>query len=242
MALFSRKPGFEFPTDQDRVTIVGATGSGKSTAGFWLFSQAANFDKMPWILVDYKGEEIIAEMIKRGDANVISLEKDVPKAPGIYVVKPDPQKPQALIDFLWRIYRRGRVGVVLDELMSVPNQDSRNPENNPVLALYTQGRSKRIPLWAFSQRPSRVSISAFSEATFIWEFALNRSEDRARVREYIPDHEPLFDDEKPLPRYYSKWWDSKRRIALPLNPVPKAPEILDTVTHRIDTMKRDEKL
>lgn len=239
MSLFNRSQKFEFPGNDDRVAIVGATGSGKSTAGLWLFSESASFNKQPWIIVDYKGEKIVAQMLKRGDANLIDMTKAIPKRPGIYVVKPHPQRPEEIIDFLWKVYDRNKIGVFIDELMSVPKQFDLH--NNPLQALLTQGRSKEIPMYLLTQRPARVSISTFSDATFIWEFELNRADDRKTVREYIPDNNTLFATEGGLPRYWSRWWDSKRRLAFKLKPVPNASVILDTVSHRIDKMQSTAK-
>lgn len=240
MPLFREPKTFVPPTDQDRVAIVGATGSGKSTFAFWLFGETANYDRMPWIIIDYKGEEIVQALLKNKDAFLVSLDKPVPTKPGIYVVRPTPRDPEQILNYLWLIYANGRCGVIFDELMMVPKQ--YDIHNNPVQALLTQGRSKRIPLYLLAQRPARVNISTFSEATFIAEFRLYKKDDLIRVQEYIPENNPIFADRKPLPRYYCKWWDSRREMALVLKPAPGASEILDIVAHRVDRMRQHEKL
>ena len=240
MALFRRSTKFIPPGNEDRTAIVGATGSGKSTFAFYLFAEYASFDRMPWIIVDYKGEKILAEIIRNKDAFVIPMDKPLPDRPGIYVIRPDPEEPEAIVSFLWKVYRAGRCGVFFDELTMVPNQNL--VRDNPLRALLTQGRSKQIPLYLLTQRPVGVNVSVFSEATFIAQFELNRPEDVNRVQEYIPFNNPVFADKKPLPRYWSKWWDSKRRLALRLRPAPDAGVIVDRIADRVDRMRERRKV
>jgi len=236
MPLFKKPANFVYPGDTDRTAICGMTGSGKSTFALWLFSVSANFDRMPWIFIDYKGEDIIQQILKNKDAKLLDMNKPIPKEKGIYVVKPSPRDPELILDFLWKVYEAEKTGLFFDELMMLPKQFDLH--NNPFQAILTQGRSKRIPCFLLTQRPARVSVSTFSEATYISEFELNKKDDRARVEEYIPDNNALFADDKPLPRYWSKWYDSKRKIALKLKPSPDAKEILDTISRRVDDMEQ----
>jgi hypothetical protein len=48
---------WRLPGDLDRVSIVGKTGSGKTTAGLFLLNEMNSFTKMPWIIVDYKRDD-----------------------------------------------------------------------------------------------------------------------------------------------------------------------------------------
>src|SRR5208282_198560 len=86
------RSGFRFPGPQDRVTINGMTGSGKSTFALWLFAECADYNKKPWILVDFKGEHIISHIVTEKLAEIISIRDAIPKQPGVYVVRPDPRK------------------------------------------------------------------------------------------------------------------------------------------------------
>ncbi len=72
------------PGDQHRHAIVGQTGSGKTTFGLWMLSRRS-FDKMPWIIVDAKRDDIIADIPHQEEIDVGSK---IPKHPGLYVVRP----------------------------------------------------------------------------------------------------------------------------------------------------------
>lgn len=242
MPLFRKPDEFEFPGPTDRVAIVGATGEGKSTFAFYLFAVSADFDKKPWFLVDYKGEVIIKKLLAERDATLISLEKPPPKKPGIYVVKPDPEKPSEMASWLWKVYRAGNAGLFFDELSMVPEFKGAAGGGGPLKSILTQGRSKNIPVYGLVQRPVDVNLHTFSEANFIGEFYLKKTADRDRVREYIPDGDPIFYDDKPLPRYWSRWWDDKRRKSYILRPAPPETQILDTIAARVYRIERHRSL
>src|ERR1700733_11873974 len=80
------KSGFIFPGSTDRVTVNGMTGSGKSTFAIWCFAESADFDKKPWIFLDFKGEAIIRQALKEGIFKPWSIHDDLPKDAGIFVV------------------------------------------------------------------------------------------------------------------------------------------------------------
>src|SRR5271154_686065 len=86
------KSGFIYPVPRDRVTINGMTGSGKSTFALWLFGESADFDKKPWVLLDYKGEVLIQSLLTEDLAERLDLNQSIPTRPGIFVVTPDARK------------------------------------------------------------------------------------------------------------------------------------------------------
>lgn len=243
MALFPSRREFEGPGPTDRVAIVGTTGEGKTVFAMWLFSEYADFDKKPWVLVDYKGEILFDEMMRAKDAELIALDKPPPERPGIYVVKPRPREPDRMADFIWNVYERGNCGLVFDELSMVPEFKGAAGGGGPLKSVYTQGRSKRIPVWGLVQRPVDVNLHAFSEADFIAEFYLKKRADRDRIDEYIPDDDPIFTPRrKPLERRWCRWWDDKRRISLVLKAAPPPKESLDTIAHRVAVMRERRKI
>lgn len=243
MRLFRGPRNFEFPGPDDRVAIAGATGSGKSTFGLWLLAEGADFDKKPYVLVDYKGEVIINELLASGVARKIELHESAPKTPGIYVLKPGPQDQEEMATWLWKVWRSGKVGLFFDELSMVPNFDGAGRTGGPLKSILTQGRSKEIPVYGLTQRPVGVNISVFSEAQFIVAFKLKKTSDKERVAEYIPDDVKLFDKRAPtLPPHWSRWWDDKRDIALTLRPSPPAETVLDIFETRVDAMRQRSRL
>ena len=70
------------PDDSKRLYIIGRTGSGKTVAGVWHLSHRS-WRKMPWVIVDYKGDELIARL----PATEIRNWK-VPSEPGLYILRP----------------------------------------------------------------------------------------------------------------------------------------------------------
>ena len=242
MSLFRKSREFVFPGPADRVAIVGSTGAGKTVFAFWLFSESADFDKKPWIIVDYKGETLADQLIERGDAKRMKLDEPLPTKPGIYIVKPRPREPRAMADYLWNIYERGKTGLLFDELSMVPEFKGEAGGGGPLKSILTQGRSKIIPVYGLVQRPVDVNLHTFSEAQFISEFYLKKKADRERVDEYLPDGNPVFEKRKLLPDHWSRWWDDRRRVALILRPAPGPDFLLDTITNRIDRMRAKQKL
>ena len=73
--------GVRFPNDSNRHAIIGATGSGKTMFGMWSLSRRS-FDTMPWVIFDYKREELIAAV----DPIEIDPREMPPKHPGLYVL------------------------------------------------------------------------------------------------------------------------------------------------------------
>src|SRR5271166_4234645 len=119
--LSSRGRQFRFPGPRDRVTINGMTGSGKSTFALWLFAESADFDKKPWIFIDFKSEDIIQQALREDLFETLDIGGRIPKKPGVHVVSHNPRDgQQPVIDFLWKIYEAGRIGLFVDEATMIP--------------------------------------------------------------------------------------------------------------------------
>jgi DNA helicase HerA-like ATPase len=87
------------PRFDKRTAIIGSTGSGKTQLAVWLLS-SRDFHKRPWIIFDFKGDELI-EAIGPREINVYGAP---PKKPGLYVVRPIPGRDdKAVEDFLWLV-------------------------------------------------------------------------------------------------------------------------------------------
>ena len=206
----------------ERTVIVGRTGSGKTQQGAWLLSKAP-FDRMPWIIVDYKRDEILngSRLIREIGYN------DLPKHPGLYILHPEPSHDEQVDGYLSRVYRRGNTGLFLDESYMVPDKKGLS-------AVLTQGRSLRIPVIALTQRPAWLSRFVFSEADHFSVFHLNDSEDRKKVGRFLPggaaDHPP--------PEFNSIWYSVKRNKLFHLQPVPDAATILTDIETRLAPRRR----
>jgi hypothetical protein len=211
------------PNDNQRLTMYGQTGTGKTVAGLWHLSQRS-FTRRPWIVFDFKGDEHLGRIPY---AEEIRL-KSVPKQSGIYIVHPVPEHDdEAVEEFMWQIWRQENTGVFIDEGYMV----SRG--NSAFQALLTQGRSKSIPLITLSQRPVWMTRFAISEADFHQVFFLADESDRDTVQRFIPH-----DIETRLPRYHSYYYDVGQDLLSKLKPVPQPDEILETFEAKLKRTTR----
>lgn len=215
------------PRNDQRVSIIGKTGSGKTVAALWLFSMAS-WDSQPWVIYDYKRDDGIAEIeaLQSEYPDLVrTIELDeVPRLPGIYIVHPFPDQQEAVEAQLWGIWEQGYTGIYVDEGLMV---------NNPAFrAALTQGRSKRIPMIVLSQRPVWLDRFVFSESDFYLVFYLNHVGDRRKVMEYIPAKIT-----NQLPPYHSFYYDVGANELVVLKPVPAGEAILAKIRSRLDAMK-----
>jgi len=197
---------------------MGRTGSGKTVLALFLLSEA-NFQSKPYYIVDYKGDDHIAQLDR---ANEIGL-TDLPRKPGIYIVRPLPHQEEDVEKWLWRVYEAGNSGLYFDEAYMVP-------DNGAFPAILTQGRSKGINSLIITQRPAWISRFVFSEANQYAIFHLNDRDDRKKVWRFLPDDKIM---RKRLPDYHSLWYDVDRNHLVPLRPVPPADVVLDRIQARL---------
>src|SRR5271156_923559 len=129
---------FTFPGPRDRVTINGMTGSGKTTFALWLFAESADFDRKPWIFLDYKREVLIQKMLAEDMAQELKVSARIPDKPGVFVVMPDPREPGSVADFLWNVYEKGKCGVFLDEATMVPELRGEKNTGGPFQSILSQ--------------------------------------------------------------------------------------------------------
>lgn len=211
------------PGIQDRVAVMGATGTGKTQRMLHLLSRAY-FTEQPYIIFNYKQDDLLNSIERRRE---LSLSDKVPTAPGIYSIAPHPDDDDAVNAWLWKLWERGNTGVVFDEGYMAPWRGSKGA----FPALLTQGRSKQIPMFVGTQRPAWISRFVFTEAQFYSIFRLQHRDDKGKIQEFIPEETDL--RKVNLPEYCSLWYDVKRNSMFKLAPVPDAAEILDDIDFRL---------
>lgn len=218
------KPSFRLPNETHRTLIVGRTGSGKTRLGSFLLSRAP-FDKQPYVVLDYKREELFTRTKRIREIGF----KDIPKQPGLYIMRLLPGDEEAVEAWLWKVWDHEKVGLYVDEGYSISQR------SKALQAVLTQGRSKRLPVYYLSQRPSWISQFVFSEADFYYIFPLNKLTDRQRVQEMVPGDRLNVADR--LPPFWSYHYDVAQDMVAKMAPVPDDEEILDYMDRRL-TPKR----
>lgn len=202
--------GFRFPGGDARTTVIGATGSGKTTCAAWMLAHQ-RFDRRPWVILDFKNEELF-DAVGSPPLEPIRIGA-IPRRRGLYIANVRPGEEAALEAWLWQIFERGNIGLYVDEAALMPGGDAFR-------AILQQGRSKRIPVIQCTQRPVDVKRGVFSEASF---FAVYRMQDR-RDAKIIEGFVPA-DLSAPLPTFHWRWYDVARNRLLVMGRVPDPAQV-----------------
>lgn len=210
-----------WPGDDDRQVIVGATGSGKTQGGVWQLSHR-RFDLIPWVILNFKNDELIDGIPGAFHMPMTEL----PARPGVYVAHPLPHEGEQVEHMLWEMWRRGDIGLFVDEGYMI----DRNSQ--AFRALQTQGRSRGIPIITLSQRPVYLDKFAFTEAGFWQVFRLQNAQDIKSVEEYVPA-----DLSERLPKYHSYYYDVGENQLYRMRPVPEVQAIYGTFARRLGNRK-----
>lgn len=211
------------PNDTQRITIIGATGSGKTVAGLWQLS-LRNYDVKPWIIYDYKYEELIASI---DGAQTLSLESPLPTRPGVYIVHPNPDDETEVENHMLRIWAQEDIGVFVDEGYMIGNR------NKGFRRLLTQGRSKHVPMIILTQRPVWMDRFVFTESNFFQVFRLQDQDDLRAIQRFIP-----YDLSRRLPEYHSYYYDVSANKVTHLSNTPDPAAILDTFDTKLQPLKK----
>lgn len=216
---------FRLPSPTQRISVMGHTGSGKTHFAMWALSHA-NWNKRPWLIVDYKGDPWFHHLNKSVPKLIseIDVTDKVPRQPDLYIVQPLPTEQQEVNDLIMRVWAKGKTGLFFDEGHMLP----KAPRYPAVPAVLSQGRSKSIPVIMVSQKPSWISQFAFSEADYFSLFHLQDWRDRQRAMEFIP-----VNLENPLPHRHSYYHSVENQSTIVLRPLPDRDTIVSTFRRRL---------
>lgn len=214
---------YHLPGDDNRHTIVGMTGSGKTQHGMYALS-GRSYTTKPWTIIDFKRDKLIDKIPRIQEYDYTGKP---PKRAGLYVVRPHPQDdPLLMEDFLMKIWEQENHGLFIDECYNIKRL---SPALRGVL---TQGRSKQIPVIALSQRPSWISPFLLSESEFVQAFTLRNPADLERMKDTI------YTDQLPAHKsYQSLYYDVERNQLTRLAPCPDTDEILNRFDDRVPRRK-----
>lgn len=220
---------FSWPTKTERTTILGRTGSGKTQMGAYILSQSP-FHEQPYIIFDYKGDELLGSIDRIREIGL----NELPKQPGVYIVRPGITEIDAVEKYLWQIWERERIGLYIDEAYMLPNSGPH--DRGALQAIYTQGRSLKIPVIALSQRPAWISGFLYSEADHFAVFHLNDDRDEKTVQRFFPRGSLKNADR--LEDYNSRWYSVKSNSLYLMKPVPDADTIRNLLNDRLLPKRR----
>lgn len=172
----SRRRNHHIPDDQ-HVLIAGRTGSGKTEL---LYAYTSGY---PFVAVlDTKEEFTFGGYVLPDEIAIITRldQLDLVEEPKI-IYRPHFSEltQEAFSEFFFWCYYRQNTVVVVDELMSVSPNPFVIPEG--LKACLTRGRSKHVPVWSATQRPSGVSQLPISESNHFFIFDLNMKQDRDKL-------------------------------------------------------------
>lgn len=219
---------FELPREDEHVTVVGRNGTGKTQAGAWLLSKR-DLSLKPWFILDYKGEDLLNDIPRIRTIG----HGETPSQPGLYILRSRPDLEEETEKWLWRLWEKmtsgNPSGLFIDEGYMLPEI-----RKGAFDALLTQGRQKQNPVMTLSQRPVRVSRTAFSEASHLLAFDLNDRRDHRSLEEVVPTG--FMKDEIPI--YHSRWYSVKKNRTWIMKPVPAADEIIEAINSQLPPLKR----
>lgn len=163
----------------DRCCFFGRTGSGKTTLALRILMSSA----MPWLVLDPK------EGITRRDVPGVRLVRAYNKGlPRQVIQLPTNVEIDAwwwwddIIRAAWKDRRRL---IYVDELtLTNPSETKLAP---PLARAIRTGRSRGVPVWIGSQRPSGIPSTVFTEAEHFFVFSLNFARDREKVISFTHD-------------------------------------------------------
>lgn len=218
------------PGDTHRTIVLGRTGTGKSQFAINLLAQA-NFHAIPWVVIDFKGEDILKEIVKQNPQGIhlIKPSNKPPTKPGLYYMKANPIDDDELIElFVRRMHKQGYIGLFVDEGYMMPKFGN----TAGFTLLQTQGRSLHIPMICLYQRPVWMSRFAVAQSDFRAIFKQDDTRDEKVIKEFckpaiLPDGRKLGPTElEVLPDYHCLWYDVSRGQTSILRPAPDKDTIL----------------
>lgn len=209
---------WKIPGAENRTAIMGATGTGKTVLGASLLSMQ-RLDKRPWVLMDFKDEVLWK---KTGEPPIQSMSyKDIPKKPGLYRLECLPGDEDNIEEFMWNVWKKENIGIFCDEVSLLPKGSSFK-------ALLRQGRSKRIPIIACSQRPVGCDREVFTESENVIVFRLDDKRDYDVVKGFTRNA-PI---EGLRPKFHSWLYDKPEAKLYPLPPGPAPDKVAKLLRER----------
>jgi hypothetical protein len=166
------------------------------------------------MIFDFKAERVF-DAVGMPPIEEWSLANKPPRQKGVYLASPLPTQHDEVEAFLWRVFERGNIGLYIDEAALMP-------DSGAFQAVLQQGRSKRIPVIACTQRPVNVHRAVFSEASFYCVYRLADKRDYKVVEGFVPANLGA-----PLKPYHWRWYDVAANRLLTMAAVPPPAQVAE---------------
>lgn len=212
--------GFRHPTAERRVAVIGRNGSGKTQFGAFLLSRAP-FHTQPYVIVNFKADAFLNSIPYVDEIGYT----DHPSKPGVYMLQHRPGNDAAMEAWMWKVWERERTGIFFDEMYGIPDP----LKGGALRSIFTQGRSKKIPVIGCTQRPKHISRFLFSEADFFALFHLSTKPDRDALRDFYESTNV----NRRLPPFHCEWYDVAADYGTVLKPCPPADATLQWFEDRL---------
>ena len=186
------------------------------------------WDHMPWVLLNFKDDALLNEIPGVRELEGLTLPAPRKMRSGLWMARPDVDDFEGTEALMAEMWRRTHMGLYIDE--ALPLSAPRHPALRRIL---TQGRSRKLPVVAGSQRPVDVDRYLFSESEFVSVMDLTDDRESDRIREMTG----VQLDMSRLPQYHSYYLDRLRKRLTIVTPVPGYSAILATFEKRMKQPK-----
>jgi len=176
----------------EHVTLLGPTGSGKTTLSFELVNEAATPDLPAVVLVIKPVDPVVQKYMKQYKFKLVRHWPPLPsrwnQKPRGYVLWPkhsyDPDKDDPVLYKEMRkaildSYKRGKRIIYVDEAWGLVDLGLQRE----LVTVWTRGRSGGAGIWAGSQRPAYIPLPAYSQADHLFLHYDADKRDRDRFKE-----------------------------------------------------------
>lgn len=225
------------PDDTHRTVVIARTGEGKSVRALDILSRQ-NFDEIPWIIIDYKGDPTLIDLVKRAKGKIkkIKITDKPPRHAGLYYMHPMPVVDDEHMEkFLWGVYKNRNTGLFIDEGYAMPKYGN----SKAFTVILTQGRALHIPVICLYQRPKWMNRFAVAQSDFRCLMKLDDKRDEIEARQFVkaaklPNGQELGPmDLELLPKYFSLWHDVGEGRASILSAAPPPNAVIDKIKARL---------
>lgn len=145
----------------DRITIIGKTGTGKTTLAK---SIMRGFKNLKCIVINPKNEP--------------SLRRYFEDWPNCEHVVPKPGDMDEINERLMKVFQQGRALLYIDELKMIA---THNNFPQALQYIYEQGRARGIGVIAVTQKPRRIPTFVLDNSEHIFSYRLKRPDDRRLI-------------------------------------------------------------